>query len=225
MHVLVVEDDVRLGRLLRRLLDEDRHVVELVEDGRSALEMADASSGLDAIILDVGLPDISGFEVARRLRSGGSRVAILMLTARDTVEDRVRGLDSGADDYLVKPFAYPELAARLRALSRRTTGDLGGLNVLENGPIRLDDAKRAVAVGGRQLTLSPREFSLLECFLRHPGQVLTRDQLLDAAWPLGVAVTPNTVDAYVHLLREKLGDEGGARILTERGVGYRMAQA
>jgi DNA-binding response OmpR family regulator len=225
MHVLVVEDDLRLGRLLRRLLEEDRHVVELAEDGRSALELAEATSGLDAIVLDIGLPDISGLEIARRLRSGGSRVAILMLTARDTVEDRVRGLDSGADDYLVKPFAYPELAARLRALSRRTTGDLGGLNILENGPIRLDDGKRAVTVGGRQLTLSPREFSLLECFLRHPGQVLTRDQLLDAAWPLGVAVTPNTVDAYVHLLREKLGDAGAARILTERGVGYRMVAA
>ncbi len=225
MHVLVVEDDIRLGRLLRRLLDEDRHVVELAEDGRSAIEMAEASSGIDAIVLDIGLPDISGLEVARRLRKGGSRVAILMLTARDTVEDRVRGLDSGADDYLVKPFAYPELAARLRALSRRTTGDLGGLNILENGPIRLDDAKRVVTVDGRHVVLSPREFSLLECFLRHPGHVLSRDQLLDAAWPLGVAVTPNTVDAYVHLLREKLGDEGGARILTERGVGYRMAQA
>jgi DNA-binding response OmpR family regulator len=225
MHVLVVEDDLRLGRLLRRLLEEDRHVVELAEDGCSAVEMAEATSGLDAIVLDIGLPDISGLEVARRLRSGGSRVAILMLTARDTVEDRVRGLDSGADDYLVKPFAYPELAARLRALSRRTAGDLGSLNILENGLIRLDDAKRAVTVGGRQITLSPREFSLLECFLRHPGQVLTRDQLLDAAWPLGVAVTPNTVDAYIHLLREKLGDAGAARILTERGVGYRMAAA
>ncbi|MEI8334976.1 MAG: response regulator transcription factor [Chloroflexota bacterium] len=225
MHVLVVEDDVRLGRLLFRLLAEDRHVVDLAEDGRSALEMAEASSGLDAVILDIGLPDISGLEVARRLRSGGSRVAILMLTARDTVEDRVRGLDSGADDYLVKPFAYPELAARLRALSRRTAGDLGGLNILESGPLRLDDAKRTVTVDGRRVALSPREFSLLECFLRHPGQVLSRDQLLDAAWPLGVAVTPNTVDAYVHLLREKLGEEGGARIQTERGVGYRMAEA
>jgi DNA-binding response OmpR family regulator len=225
MHVLVVEDDVRLGRLLRRLLEEDRHVVELAEDGRSALEIADSSTGIDAIVLDIGLPDISGLDVARRLRSDGSRVAILMLTARDTVEDRVRGLDSGADDYLVKPFAYPELAARLRALSRRTTGDLGGLNILESGPIRLDDAKRSVTVDGRHLALSPREFSLLECFLRHPGQVLSRDQLLDAAWPLGVAVTPNTVDAYVHLLREKLGEPGGSRILTERGVGYRMAEA
>jgi DNA-binding response OmpR family regulator len=225
MHVLVVEDDIRLGRLLRRLLEEDRHVVELAEDGRTALELAGSSAGIDAIVLDIGLPDISGLDVARRLRTDGSRVAILMLTARDTVEDRVRGLDSGADDYLVKPFAYPELAARLRALSRRTSGDVGGLNILESGPIRLDDAKRVVTVEGRHLSLSPREFSLLECFLRHPGQVLSRDQLLDAAWPLGVAVTPNTVDAYVHLLREKLGEVAGARIQTERGVGYRMAEA
>jgi DNA-binding response OmpR family regulator len=132
----------------------------------------------------------------------------------------VRGLDSGADDYLVKPFAYPELAARLRALSRRTTGDLGELNVIENGPIRLDEAKRIVTVGGRQLTLSPREFSLLECFLRHPGQVLTRDQLLDAAWPLA-AVTPTTTRAPPPA--RSWGS--GTRVLTERGVGYRMAEA
>ena len=224
MHLLIVEDDARLGRLLSRLLEEDRHVVELATDGRSGLELAEDAPGLDAVILDVGLPDISGLEVARQLRKGGSRLAILMLTARDAIDDRVKGLDSGADDYLVKPFAYAELAARLRALGRRSTAPVQATTVLENGPIRLDEAKRAVTVSGRLVGLSPREFALLECLLRHPGQVLSRDQLLDAAWPLGVAVTPNTVDAYVHLLREKLGPPAGERIRTERGFGYRMAE-
>jgi DNA-binding response OmpR family regulator len=222
MHLLVVEDDARLRRLLTRLLGVDRHVVEEASDGRTALELARMADGLDAIILDIGLPDRSGLEVARDLRSRGSSVPILMLTARDSIDDRVRGLDAGADDYLVKPFAYEELSARLRALGRRARHGTRKTAKLVNGPIILDEALREVTVGGRAVTLSPREFSLLECFLRHPGQALSRDQLLDAAWPYGVAVTPNTVDAYVHLLREKLGDDGSARIRTERGVGYRM---
>jgi two-component system response regulator MprA len=224
VHLLIVEDDRRLGPLLVRMLSEDRHVVELATTGGAGLELAELR-GLDAIILDVGLPDVSGFEVARRLRARRDPVAILMLTARDSVRDRVDGLDAGADDYLVKPFAFEELAARLRALARRKTSAIGGDGgVLRNGPIALDEVRRAVTVAGRSVSLSPREFSLLECLLRHPGAVLSRDQLLDAAWPYGVAVTPNTVDAYVHLLREKLGPEGAARIRTERGVGYRMPE-
>ena len=222
MHLLIVEDDPRLGPLLVRMLAEDRHVVELAATGQDGLDMA-ALDGLDAVILDVGLPDISGFEVARRLRARRSSVAILMLTARDSIRDRVDGLDAGADDYLVKPFAFEELAARLRALARRKATPIGQEgSMLRNGPIALDEVRRAVTVAGRAVSLSPREFSLLECLLRHPGAVLSRDQLLDAAWPYGVAVTPNTVDAYVHLLREKLGPEGAARIRTERGIGYRM---
>jgi two-component system, OmpR family, response regulator len=222
MHVLVVEDDPRLRRLLTRLLGVDRHVVEEAPDARTAIELARMADGLDAIILDIGLPDRSGFEVARELRSKGSHVAILMLTARDAVDDRVRGLDAGADDYLVKPFAYEELSARLRALGRRSRSSTRKSVKLINGPITLDESLREVSVKDKPVALSPREFSLLECFLRHPGQALSRDQLLDAAWPYGVAVTPNTVDAYVHLLREKLGPDGSARIRTERGVGYRM---
>ncbi len=225
MHLLIVEDDRRLGRLLTRMLEEDRHVVELATDGRGGLEIAEITDGLDAIILDIGLPDMSGLEVARRLRAQGSRTAILVLTARDAVDDRVAGLDAGADDYLVKPFAYRELAARLRALRRRTGGSLETPATLALGVIELDEAHRVVRVVGERVTLSPREFSLLECFLRHPDQVLSRDQLLDAAWPLGVAVTPNTVDAYVHLLRQKLGGAAGSYIRTERGVGYRMVAA
>jgi DNA-binding response OmpR family regulator len=225
MHLLVIEDDPRLGRLLKRLLEDDKHVVELATDGRSGLEIAEDAPGIECIVLDVGLPDISGLEVARRLRAGGSQTAILMLTARDTVGDRVTGLDAGADDYLVKPFAFEELAARLRALSRRGT-PVGkrAEPTLSAGAITLDEAARRVTVGDDAVDLSPREFSLLECLLRHPGQTLTRDQLLDQAWPFGVAVTPNAVDAYVHYLRDKLGS-AGRQIQTVRGVGYRLADA
>jgi DNA-binding response OmpR family regulator len=225
MHLLVVEDDPRLGRLLERLLTGDRHLVELARTGEAALDVAELA-GLDCVILDVGLPDISGMEVARRLRGRGDRTPILMLTARDAVSDRVRGLDSGADDYLVKPFSYEELAARLRALDRRTRHDEGQDGaVLRNGPIALDEVRRSVTIGKRSLELSPREFSLLECLLRHPGQVLSRQQLLNLAWPYGDVLTENTVDTYIHYLRDKLGQDAAARILTVRGVGYRMADA
>lgn len=223
MHLLVIEDDPRLGRLLKRLLEDDRHVVELATDGRFGLEVAEDAPGIECIVLDVGLPDISGLEVAKRLRAGGSQTTILMLTARDTVGDRVTGLDAGADDYLVKPFAFEELSARLRALSRRGT-PVGkrAEPKLSVGPITLDETSRRVTVDERPVDLSPREFSLLECLLRHPGQTLTRDQLLDQAWPFGAAVTPNAVDAYVHYLRDKLGS-AGRLIVTVRGVGYRLA--
>ncbi len=223
MHLLLVEDDDRLARALTRLLEEDRHIVEHAPDGRTGLELAQAISGLDAVILDIGLPDMSGLDVARRIRSAGIDVSILMLTARDTVNDRVMGLDAGADDYVVKPFAYAEVAARLRALGRRAeTGPRRPAPQLVAGPIVLDEAARRVLVDGRTVELSPREFSLLEALLRHVGQVLTRDQLLDHAWPFSVAVTPNAVDAYIHYLRTKLGD-AGSRIETVRGVGYRLA--
>ena len=223
MHLLLVEDDPRLLRVLRRLLEADRHVVEVAPDGETALELAAATDGIEAVILDIGLPDISGLDVAARLRRDGHELAILMLTARDTVNDRVAGLDAGADDYLVKPFAYEELAARLRALARRAEpGARRPDPVLAAGPIALDERSRRVTVDGRPVDLSPREFSLLECFLRHPGQSLTRDQLLDQAWPFSVAVTPNAVDAYVHYLRTKLGG-AGTWIQTVRGVGYRLA--
>jgi DNA-binding response OmpR family regulator len=200
-------------------------VVEVAHDGATGLELAESAGGIEVVILDVGLPDMSGLEVARRIRRSGRELAILMLTARDTVTDRVTGLDAGADDYLVKPFAFEELAARLRALARRTEpGPRRPDPVIEVGPIRLDEKLRRVTVEGQAVELSPREFSLLECLLRHPGQSLSRDQLLDQAWPLSVAVTPNAVDAYVHYLRTKLGS-AGRWIETVRGVGYRMADA
>jgi DNA-binding response OmpR family regulator len=222
MHLLVVEDDPKLGRLLRRLLEEDRHVVDVAVDGRTGLETALEAPGIEALILDVGLPDISGLDVARQLRDAGSNLPILVLTARDTVGDRVTGLDAGADDYLVKPFAYQELSARLRALARRSASGVNRPGTrLMNGPIVLDESTRSVTVGGRAVNLSPREFALLECLLRHPGRVMTRDQLLDQAWPYGVAVTLNAVDAYIHYLREKLG-EAGDWVETVRGIGYRL---
>ena len=223
MHLLVVEDDPRLGRSLKRLLEGDRHLVELVATGDEALEVAE-SDGIELVILDIGLPDISGIEVARRLRDDGSKLPILMLTARDAIPDRVAGLNAGADDYLVKPFAYEELVARLRALDRRSHTSVSRRGaVLANGPLRLDEEKRLVTVAGKAVDLSPREFSLLECLLRHPGQVLSRDQLLEQAWPYGDFLMPNTVDTYVHYLRDKLGTDAAARIQTVRGVGYRMA--
>ena len=222
MHLLLVEDDERLARALTRLLEEDRHLVEHAPDGRTGIELATDVAGIDCVILDIGLPDMSGLDVARRIRTAGIDVSILMLTARDTVNDRVLGLDAGADDYVVKPFAYQEVSARLRALARRAEpGPRRAEPRLSCGAIMLDEAARRVAVSGRPVDLSPREFSLLEALLRHQGQVLTRDQLRDHAWPFSVAVTPNAVDAYVHYLRGKLG-EAGAQIETVRGVGYRL---
>jgi DNA-binding response OmpR family regulator len=222
MRLLVVEDDGRLGRSLRRMLERDRHVVELTDHGLDAVEIVSSGIGVEGVILDVGLPDISGIEVARRLRRAGHRVPILMLTARDGMADRVAGLDAGADDYLVKPFAYEELVARLRAIDRRAAGHNQIDQKLTNGPILLDQRLRRVEVTGRAVELTRREFTLLECLLRHAGQVLSRDQLLDYAWPFGAEVMQNTVEAYVHLLRSKLGPVAGARIVTVHGAGYRM---
>jgi len=166
------------------------------------------------------MPVLDGLAVCRRLRHKGLPTPILMLTARDAVTDRVKGLDAGADDYLVKPFAFEELAARLRSITRRPAAPPAA--VLTCGPVALDDVHRAVTVNGQAFELSPREFSLLEALMRHPNQVLTRDQLLDHAWPFGVAVTPNSVDAYVVFLRRKLGSEMARRIETVRGVGFRL---
>ncbi len=222
MKILLVEDDARLGRSLARLLEQDRHNVEVATDGETGVDVAVGENGIDVVILDLGLPDISGIEVARRIRRERPELAILMLTARDTVGDRVTGLDAGADDYVVKPFSYDELAARLRALARRAeTVARRPEPRLTAGPISLDETSRTVTVNDHPVDLSPREFSLLESLLRHPGQALSRDQLLDQAWPFGVAVTPNAVDAYVHYLRTKLGPEGD-RIETVRGIGYRL---
>ncbi|MEX1296820.1 MAG: response regulator transcription factor [Candidatus Limnocylindrales bacterium] len=222
MHLLIIEDDPRLSRTLTRLLVADQHVVDAAGTGHDGLDLALADAGIEAVVLDVGLPDLDGLEVCRRIRQAGLVTPVLMLTARDTVTDRVDGLDAGADDYLVKPFAYPELSARLRALTRRGSARDGEPALLRIGEIVLHERNREVTVADDPVELSRREFGLLEALLRHPDQVLSRDQLLDLAWPVAVAVTPNSVDAYVSMLRRKLGSEA-TRLQTVRGVGYRLS--
>jgi two-component system, OmpR family, response regulator len=205
MRILVVEDEVKMARLIRRGLREEGMSVDITERGEDALWMA-GSTEYDAIVLDVMLPGIDGFETCRRLRDDGVWSPVLLLTARDAVEDRVAGLDGGADDYLTKPFSVAELLARLRALARR--GPVERPVVLEVGDLRLDPATHQVWRGESEITLSAKEFSLLEAFMRRPGELLSRS---------------NVVDVYVRYLREKIDRPFGAdSIETVRGAGYRM---
>ncbi len=218
--MLVVEDDVRMAAAIRRGLRFEGLVVDLAGDGPEGLLKA-AATDYDAIVLDVMMPGLDGFETCRQLRSTGVWTPVLMLTARDAVEDRVRGLDGGADDYLTKPFSLAELVARLRALARR--GPVERPAVLEVGDLRLDPASREVWRGDEEIELSAREFALLETFVRRSGQVLTQSQLLEAAWDLGYEQRSNVVEVYVRYLREKIDRPFGVKsIETVRGVGYRM---
>jgi len=216
MRVLIVEDDLRMASLVRRGLTGEGLAADVAANGEEALWRAQAHP-YDAIVLDVMLPGLDGFETCRRLRGAGVWAPVLMLTARDAVEDRVAGLDSGADDYLVKPFAFAELLARLRALARRGEGERPA--VLEVGELRLDPATREVWRAGMPVALSAKEFALLECFLRRPGEVLSRLHLLEHAWDFAYENRSNVVDVYVRRLRAKLG----AGVLeTVRGTGYRV---
>jgi two-component system, OmpR family, response regulator len=193
---------------------------DVATSGNDALWMMDATE-FDAVVLDVMLPGMDGFETCRRLRADGMWAPIIMLTARDAVEDRVRGLDQGADDYLTKPFSLAELLARLRALTRRTPA--ARPTVVEVGRLRLDPATRQVWRGDTEIGLSAREFALLETFMRRPGQVLSQNQLLDAVWELGYEQRSNVVEVYVRYLREKIDRPFGVESLeTVRGVGYRL---
>jgi two-component system OmpR family response regulator len=220
MRVLLVEDEPRMAGLIRRGLVHEGLAGDVAPNGEDALWMAQAYA-YDAIVLDVMLPGLDGFETCRRLRGAGVWAPVLMLTARDAVEDRVAGLDSGADDYLVKPFAFAELLARLRALVRR--GDAERPAVLEVGDLRLDPATRRVERGGRAIPLSAKEFALLETFMRRPGQVLSRLQLLEHAWDIAYDNRSNVVDVYVRRLRRKIDEPFGLRSLeTLRGAGYRL---
>jgi two-component system OmpR family response regulator len=220
MRVLVVEDETRMSRLLKRGLEEEGHAVDLAADGPEGLWLA-TENPYAAVVLDVMLPGFDGFELCRRLRAAGVWAPVLMLTARDAVDDRVRGLDAGADDYLVKPFSLLELAARLRALARRD--DRARPAVLREGDLKLDPATKRAWRGRTELHLSPKEFALLELFLRHPGAVLTRSQILDAAWDFAYDGTSNVVDQYVTYLRKKIDVPFGRRDLeTVRGMGYRL---
>jgi two-component system, OmpR family, response regulator len=220
MRVLVVEDELRMASLIRRGLVIEGLAADIAATGEDALWMAQAHE-YDAIVLDVMLPGINGFETCRRLREDGIWLPVLMLTARDSVEDRVAGLDTGADDYLVKPFAFAELLARLRALARR--GDPERPSVLEVGDLRLDPASREVRRGDNEIRLSAKEFALLETFMRRPGEVLSRLHLLEHAWDFAYENRSNVVDVYVRHLRQKIDVPFGRRSLeTVRGAGYRL---
>jgi two-component system OmpR family response regulator len=220
MRVLVVEDELRMASLIRRGLTEEGLAADVAPNGEDALWMAQ-SHEYDAIVLDVMLPGMNGFETCRQLRGSGVWAPVLMLTARDSVEDRVAGLDTGADDYLVKPFAFAELLARLRALARR--GDAERPSVLEVGDLYLDPATRQVRRGTREIRLSAKEFALLETFMRRPGVVLTRLHLLEHAWDFAYESRSNVVDVYVRHLRRKIDEPFGRRSLeTVRGAGYRL---
>ena len=216
MRVLIVEDDLRMASLVRRGLTGEGLAADVAASGEDALWMAQAHP-YDAIVLDVMLPGLDGFETCRRLRGAGIWAPVLMLTARDAVEDRVAGLDSGADDYLVKPFAFAELLARLRALARRGDGERPA--VLSVGDLRLDPATRDVTRGGAPVDLSAKEFALLECFMRRPGEVLSRLHLLEHAWDFAYENRSNVVDVYIRRLRRKIGDDA---VETVRGAGYRL---
>jgi two-component system OmpR family response regulator len=220
MRVLIVEDDVKLAAAMRRGLMAEGVVADVAARGEDALWMVEATE-FDAVLLDVMLPGIDGFDTCRRLRADGVWTPIIMVTARDAVEDRVQGLDQGADDYLVKPFSLAELLARLRAVARR--GPVERPVVFEVGDLRLDPVTRQVWRGEREVELSPKEFALLETFMRHPGEVLSQFQLLEHAWGYDYENRSNVVEVYVRYLREKIDRPFGVQSLeTVRGAGYRL---
>ena len=220
MRVLIVEDDVKLAGLIQRALREQRALADAVYAGEDALWMADATP-YDVMVLDVNLPGINGFETCQRLRASQVHTPILMLTARAAIDDRVKGLDTGADDYLVKPFDVCEMLARVRALARRGPADRGP--VLCIGDLSLDAGTRAVSRGSTQIALSTKEFQLLEVFMRRPGQVLSRYDLLEGAWDMAYENRSNVVDVYVRYLRDKIDRPFGIHTIeTVRGAGYRL---
>jgi two-component system OmpR family response regulator len=220
MRLLVVEDDVKMAALVRRGLAEEGAAVDVARNGEDALWMA-AATPYDALVLDVMLPGIDGIETCRRLRAEGVWAPVLLLTARDSVEDRVAGLDGGADDYLTKPFSFAELSARLRALARR--GQRERPAVLEAGDLRLDPAAREAWRGTARIELSTKEFALLEAFMRRPGEVLSRLELLEHAWDFNYENRSNVIDVYVRYLRRKVDKPFGVdSIETVRGAGYRL---
>ncbi|HEY1513946.1 MAG TPA: response regulator transcription factor [Gaiellaceae bacterium] len=220
MRVLVVEDEPKLAALVARALREEGHAADVAERGADAIWMAQ-SAPYDAVVLDVMLPDLDGFEIVRRLRAKQVWTPVLMLTARDAVADRVDALDSGADDYLTKPFSFAELFARLRAVARR--GPVERPTMLEVGDLRLDPAERRVWRADTEIGLSTREFAVLELLMRRAGVTLTRLQLLEGAWDMAFESRSNIVDVYVRYLREKVDRPfGRTSIETVRGVGYRL---
>ena len=222
MRLLVVEDDVKMAALLNRGLGEEGAAVDVARNGEDGVWMA-AATEYDAIVLDVMLPGIDGFEACRRMRDQGVWAPVLLLTARDAVEDRVAGLDGGADDYLTKPFSFAELSARLRALVRR--GRPERPPVLSVGDLSLDPARREVKRGDAEIALSAKEFALFEAFMRRPGEVLSRLDLLEHAWDFAYENRSNVIDVYVRYLRDKVDRPFGVKsIETVRGAGYRLRE-
>jgi two-component system response regulator MprA len=225
MRILVVDDERAVRESLRRALTLDGYEVELASDGEEALaRLASPTPEPDAVILDVLMPRVNGLEVCRRLRAGGNRIPVLMLTARDQVEDRVEGLDAGADDYVVKPFALEELLARMRAILRRS-GAQSGEETLRFADLELDPVAHEVRRGGEPIELTRTEFSLLELFMRNPRQVLTRSVIFERVWGYDFGYASNSLDVYVGYLRRKT--EAGARprlIQTIRGIGYALRE-
>jgi len=223
MRILVVEDEIKMAGLVKRGLEREGYAVDVAATGGEALEAA-RQRPYDAIVLDAMIPAPDGFQVCRALRTEGRWAPVLMLTARDAVEDRVAGLDAGADDYLTKPFAFTELFARLRAITRRDV--IERPTVLEVGDLRLDPASREVWRGESRVDLSAKEFALLEELMRHPGEVLSRSRILEHVWDFAYDGTSNVVDVYIRYLREKVDRPFGLdTIETVRGAGYRIRSA
>lgn len=222
MHILVVEDEQRLARLLQRVLGEERHTVDLAHDGVEGFHRA-SGDAYDLVILDLMLPDLDGIEICRRLRAERVQTPVLMLTARGSVEDRVSGLNAGADDYLIKPFAMEELLARVNALLRRRERTPELNTQLQVGDLTMDMLRREVRRGDQPIDLTPKEFALLEYLMRNPGIALTRTQILDHVWSYDFDALSNVVDIYIHYLRDKV-DRGRGKplIKTVRGVGYKI---
>ena len=222
MHILVVEDEQRLAHLLRRVLMEERHTVDLAYDGMTGLDLA-LSDTYDVVVLDVMLPKMDGIEICRQMREERIMTPVLMLTARGAVEDRVKGLNVGADDYLTKPFAMEELLARINALLRRRDRRFDEVPQMTVGDLTLDLVRHEARRNGRVIELTAKEFALLEYLMRHAGRVLTRTQIVDAVWRYDLDALSNVVDIYIHYLRDKI-DQGHARqlIKTVRGVGYKI---
>jgi two-component system, OmpR family, response regulator MprA len=221
MQILVVEDEQRMAELLEQALHEEGHQVVLARDGREGFEIA-RYSPFDVIVLDVMLPGMDGLAVARKLRDGGNQTPVLMLTARDAPADIVSGLNSGADDYLTKPFPLEILLARLRAVSRR--GAIPRPTCLQIADVRLDPASRQVTRGGEALNLTPREYKLIELLMRNPGRAISRETILESVWGFGSDVTENTLEVFVRLLRMKVDTRGPKLIHTVRGFGYMMRE-
>jgi len=221
VRILIAEDDAVLADGLTRSLRQSGYSVDCVTDGAAA-DAALAAGEFDLLILDVGLPKVSGFDVLKRLRGRNSKVPVLILTALDGIDDRVRGLDLGADDYLAKPFALQELEARVRALTRR--GHAASSTLLKHGELTFDQVGKVAEIGGQPLELSARELALLEIFMQRPGRMVNKEQIVDLLCQWGEEVSVNAVEVYIHRLRKKL-EPGGVKIATVRGLGYCLERA